>query len=341
MQRSMRPLAILALGVALSCSKNEAPTTTPSDATTAASTDGSEPNSDRPDLDLPPQLQQRLDQTEAKSKEIAARWTPEMVEGMATLTGTPFASTDAALDAVLASPHRTPGNADRDQYRHPKETLKFFGFRPDMKVFEYAQGGGWYTEILAPALANQGLLKLAGYDASSEDATHRYGARAMELFIESPGNLYDKVELVTQGELTGPPVFGEPDSLDMILVVRMFHNIERAGMWDGLMPSIHAALAPGGVLGVVQHRAADDADPAQTANTGYLPEPWLVKKVESYGFRLEARSDINANAKDTKDYEKGVWTLPPTLALGDQDKDKYVGIGESDRSTLKFVKVAK
>ncbi|MEM7151706.1 MAG: methyltransferase [Myxococcota bacterium] len=340
MQRSMRPLAILALGAALSCSKNTPEPTAPSDAT-PATTDPAEPAAERPDLDLPPQLQARLDQSEAKSKEIAARWTPEMVEAMATLTGTPFADADAALDAVLASSHRTPGNADRDVYRHPKETLKFFGFRPDMKVFEYAQGGGWYTEILAPALANQGQLKLAGYDASSEDPSHRYGARAMELFIESPGNLYEKVELVTQGELTGPPVLGEPDSLDMVMVVRMFHNIERAGMWDGLMPAIHTALAPGGVLGVVQHRAADDADPTKTAPQGYLPEPWLVKKVESYGFRLEARSDINANPKDTKDYEKGVWTLPPTLALGDKDKDTYLGIGESDRSTLKFVKVAK
>jgi predicted methyltransferase len=163
----------------------------------------------------------------------------------------------------------------------------------------------------------------------------------MELFLTAPGNLYEQVKTVTQTDLEGPPVLGEPESLDMVLVIRMMHNVHRFGMWDSLMPAVHTALRPGGVLGVVQHRADPGADPDASAKQGYLPEDWLVERIESYGFRLEAKSEVNANPKDTKDHPKGVWTLPPTLELGEQDRAKYEAIGESDRSTIKLVKVAR
>lgn len=324
----------VAMAACLSCAKEPSPTTPPEGA--APASPAAEPADDD---GLPPELAEQLRRQEARAEEVRARFTPEVKAEVQRLATTDFPGPEAALDAILQGPHRAPGNADRDRHRHPKETLLFFGIRQDMKVFEYAQGAGWYTEILAPLLAKNGTLYLTGYDAASEDPRQRFGARAVELFLTAPGNLYERVQTVPQRDLTAPPVLGEPDSLDMVLVIRMMHNVHRAGMWDSLLPAIHQALRPGGVLGVVQHRAADDADPDKSAPKGYLPEPWLVEKIEAYGFRLDARSDVNANPKDTKDYEKGVWTLPPTLQLGEQDRGKYEAIGESDRSTLRFVKV--
>ncbi|MCX4242262.1 class I SAM-dependent methyltransferase [Paraliomyxa miuraensis] len=336
MRRLPSSLLAVALLACLSCSKDPPPSDPPASGDAPPATDAPAAQTD----DLPPQLAAQLRRQEARAKEISARFTPELQAELDALVSAGYPTPEAALDAILASPHRAPGNADRDRHRHPKETLVFFGLRQDMKVFEYAQGAGWYTEILAPFLAKQGTLYLTGYDGTSEDPQQRYGARAVELFLTAPGNLYAKVQTVTQPDLQAPPVLGQPDSLDMVLVIRMMHNVHRAGMWDRLMPAIHQALKPGGVLGVVQHRATDDADPDQSAPKGYLPEPWLVQKVEGYGFRLDARSDVNANPKDTKDYDKGVWTLPPTLQLGETDRAKYEAIGESDRSTLRFVKVA-
>jgi predicted methyltransferase len=127
----------------------------------------------------------------------------------------------------------------------------------------------------------------------------------------------------------------------MVLVFRMLHNYHRAKLWDKIMPAIHAALKDGGVLAVEQHRAAKGAEADATAEKGYLPQAFVVEKIESYGFKLQKSSEMNANPKDTKDYPEGVWTLPPTLALGEKDKAKYEAIGESDRMTLRFVKVTK
>lgn len=328
--------SVLALG--LSCTKAPPPSTPPASGGTSASTEGEDETEGD---ELPPRFAAEVRRQEARAKEISARWTPELRAQVKALVDTEYPSPEAALQAILASPHRAPGNAERDRYRHPLETLTFFGIRQDMQVFEYAQGGGWYTEILAPLLARKGTLWLTGYDAASTDPRQRFGVRSTELFLGAPGNLYEQVKTVTQKDLDGPPVLGEPDSLDMVLVIRMMHNVHRFGMWDSLMPAVHSALKPGGVLGVVQHRADAGADPDESAKQGYLPEAWLVERIEGYGFRLEASSEVNANPKDTKDYEKGVWTLPPTYELGEQDRARYEAIGESDRSTLKFVKVAK
>ncbi|MEM9460990.1 MAG: methyltransferase [Myxococcota bacterium] len=337
----MRPLVLIASAtlVAASLSCRTSPSSSASASTPAAD---SAPGASDPDAPpLPERFAAQLERQRAQADKIRARWTPTLRDAITELTDQPFESTEAALTAILASPHRPKGNASRDVYRNPKKTLLFFGLQPTMRVFEYGQGAGWYTEILAPLLARDGTLHLAGYDDSSGDPQLRYAKLASELFFTAPGNLYDKVVPVLQTSLGGPPNLGEPDSLDMLLVFRMMHNFHRFDMWERIMPVAHTALAPGGVLAVIQHRAADDANPDKSAPMGYLPEPWLVKKVESYGFALEARSDVNANPKDTKDYEKGVWTLPPTLQLGATDRDKYLAIGESDRSTLKFVKVSR
>ncbi len=213
---------------------------------------------------------------------------------------------------------------------------------PKSHVFEVGQGAGWYTEILAPLLAKEGKLYLAGYDAGSDDPAVKFNARRAELFVEAGGPLYSKIELVTQSSDPSAPIeYGPENSLDAILVIRMLHNIHRAGMWDQMMPAAFEALKPGGVLGIVQHRAPEGANPDETAPKGYLAEDFLVEKIESYGFELAAKSEVNANPKDTKNYEKGVWMLPPGLANGDADEEKYRAIGESDRVTLKFVKPKK
>ena len=141
------------------------------------------------------------------------------------------------------------------------------------------------------------------------------------------------------GAATDPPNLGPESSLDMVIIFRMLHNIHRSQRWDAVMQSTHKALKPGGVLAIEQHRAPADADPDKSAETGYMPEKWVIEKIESYGFKLQKSSEMNANPKDTKDHPEGVWTLPPTLALGEKDKAKYEAIGESDRMTLKFVKV--
>jgi predicted methyltransferase len=357
--RRTTALLIPTFALALACTVSSAPPTeTPTD-TTAPTT----PAADAPTTVADPTIsaEQAKKDEEAKKKaeqekKIAARlaqlekdaaakkerWTPELSAEVERLVSKTHRNLDAGLAKILPSEHRTPGASERDTYRHPKETLKFFGLKPNMKVFEVGQGAGWYTEILAPLLAKNGTLYLAGYDSTSNDPLVKLNARQAELFVEGGGPVYSKIELVTQSSESDAPVnFGPPDSLDMIIVVRMLHNIHRGKVWDKMMPAALAALKPGGVLAVVQHRAADGSNPDETAPKGYLAQDWLTTKITGYGFELAGKSEVNANPKDTKDYDKGVWALPPVLAEGDKDKAKYLEIGESDRATLKFVKPAK
>lgn len=349
---AMRRLVLITAMVALvSCSKDKSPTTPPPAATPATTEPAPTPEDeaaaakkaedDKAAAELQKKLDEALARAQAEADTVKARWTPEAIAAFEKMRDKKHKTGKARLKAVLASKHRAPGNAERDKHRHPAETLAFFGLEPGMQVFEVGQGAGWYTEILAPYLAQGGQLWLAGYDAASTDPQTKHGAQRMELFLTAPGPLYAGVETLPQGPRGEPLNLGPADSLDMVLVVRMFHNVERFALWDAYMPSIHAALKEGAVLGVVQHRAAADADLAASAEKGYLPEAWLIAKIEGYGFKLDKKSEINANKKDTRDYDKGVWALPPSLANGDTDRAKYVAIGESDRSTLKFVKVAK
>jgi len=245
-------------------------------------------------------------------------------------------ATLTALDRVLAGEHRAPENRARDAYRHPKETLEFFGIREDMTVVEVWPGAGWYTEILAPLLRDRGQLYAASLDGNSGD----YAKNVVETYrgkLQLRPDLYGKVTLTT---LAAPPAKNEiapPGSADLVLTFRNLHNWMMFGWDKEALAAIHTALKPGGVLGMVGHRGNPKILQDPKAASGYVNEDYAIQVVESAGFKLVARSEINANPKDTKDYEKGVWTLPPGFADGDQPR--YRQIGESDRFTLKFVKV--
>jgi len=249
------------------------------------------------------------------------------------------ADAGALLDSAIARNHRAAGHAARDQYRHPKETLLFFGLKPEMTVIEMLPGGeAWYTEILAPALRDHGKLVTVTPPGDHPREYYRKSFADFNAKLDATPAVYDKVDRRTMGE--PPIVLGPANSADMVVTFRSTHNWIRGDQLDAVYKAIFEVLKPGGVLGIEQHRGKDDWDAKAKAESGYVPEAFLIKYLESVGFRLEGRSEINANPKDTKDYAKGVWTLPPSLALGAQDRDKYVAIGESDRMTLKFSKPA-
>jgi predicted methyltransferase len=277
---------------------------------------------------------------EIDGKAELARWTPEMHAEAKALAAKAFASPKAALDAVVAAKYRKPANAARDAARHPKETLTFFGFKPTMTVLEYSPGEGWYTELLAPALASKGKLLVTSSDPKgpADQRGTFYGER-LQSFLETSSEAYGKVERVMIAD-AAKPALNLKGTVDLALVIRGMHGWTRQKLTGAWLAEIHAALKPNGVLGVVQHRAKADAKAEDAAKTGYLPEAWVIEQVEAAGFKLAGKSEVNANPKDTKDYPEGVWTLPPSFELKDKDHDKYAAIGESDRMTLKFVKVA-
>ena len=242
------------------------------------------------------------------------------------------------LDQMLAGDWRSDKNKARDQYRHPKQTLEFFGIRSGTTLIELTPGGGWYAEILAPLFKGSGNYvaaivtpkKKEGEDAQDMDALSKK-------FSGDPAH-YNEAK-VQQFDLKAPN-FGAPGSADMVVTFRNVHNWVVADAAPGVFKACFDVLKPGGVLGVVDHRAAAGADLEKIKKSGYLPEDYVIKLATDAGFKLDAKSEVNANPKDTKDYPEGVWTLPPTLELGDKDKDKYLAIGESDRMTLRFVKPA-
>ena len=249
--------------------------------------------------------------------------------------------TEAALLAAMDGAHRSAENKSRDAFRHPLETLLFFGLRQDMTVVElWPGGGGWFTEVLAPVLRERGKLITTNFDTTGP--ADAYGTKAGKRYQDKlAGNpaIYDKVQVVTIKDL-GTLSLAPDASVDLVLTFRNTHNWVEDGSEAAIYGAAFRALKPGGVLGVEQHRANPGpvADPKKQAETGYLPEDWVIARVESFGFKFVAKSEVNANPKDTKDYEKGVWALPPALQNGETDKAKYTAIGESDRMTLKFVK---
>jgi predicted methyltransferase len=283
------------------------------------------------------ELQEDRAKWETENKAELARWTPELHSASKTLAEKVYPSAKAALTAAMAAKHRKPGNADRDKFRHPVETLQLFAFKPTETVLEIGPGEGWYTELLAPALAAKGKLLVTTADPNGPPDTRGtfYGQR-YKAFLDKAPELFGKVQTITiDGKA---PVLGLDGTVDLVLVMREVHGMVNNGTFGAWLAEISKALKPGGVLGIEEHRAPADADPIESSKKGYVPEKWLVAQVEAAGFKLEGKSEVNANAKDTKDYPKGVWTLPPTLELGDKDREKYVAIGESDRMTLKFVK---
>jgi predicted methyltransferase len=242
---------------------------------------------------------------------------------------------DSQLRAAIAGSHRSAANVARDNWRHPYETLSFFGIRPDMTVVELTPEGGWYTEILAPYLRDKG--KLIGAGEAFEPAK-RYGMMFKKKLDANPA-VYGKV---VPGVFEPPShyQFAAPNSVDMVLTFRNVHNWVEFGdeQMQGVFKAIYASLKPGGVLGVIDHRLPESMPQDAQASSGYVHESYVIKMAESAGFKLAAKSEINANPKDKAEHKRGVWALPPTLANRDEDREKYQAIGESDRMTLKFVK---
>ncbi|MGZ5183145.1 MAG: class I SAM-dependent methyltransferase [Ramlibacter sp.] len=242
---------------------------------------------------------------------------------------------DGKLRAAIAGSHRSAAHAARDTYRHPYETLSFFGIRPNMTVVELTPEGGWYTEILAPYLRENG--KLIGAGEAFEPAK-RYGMMFKKKLDANPA-VYGKV---VPGVFDPPSTFdfAAPNSVDMVLTFRNLHNWVEFGDegMQNVFKAIHASLKPGGVLGVVDHRLPESMPQDAKASSGYIHESYVIRMAESAGFKLAGKSEINANPKDKADHKRGVWALPPTLANRDEDREKYLAIGESDRMTLKFVK---
>jgi predicted methyltransferase len=253
----------------------------------------------------------------------------------------PAAAFAQKLDDVLKASHRSAENKARDVYRHPKETLTFFGLAPGMTVVEITPGGGWYTEILAPLLRDDGKLiaTIAKPVAPLSEGTIKYLTNANQKLrdkLAANPELYDQVQLVEFDPLQ--PSFGEPGSADLVVTFRNVHNWTEWKSDAAMFKAFFDVLKPGGTLGVVEHRAAPGTDAATSAETGYIAEDYVIKLATDAGFEMVEKSEINANPADTRDHPKGVWTLPPSLVLGEQDKAKYLGIGESDRMTLKFRK---
>lgn len=252
-------------------------------------------------------------------------------------TASTRSSTAADLDRILAGDQRSDANRARDVYRHPKETLLFFGIRPEQTVLEVWPGGGWYTEIIAPLVAEKGKFYAAQVVPNPESKGTTAALKAYADKLAARPDLYGKVTVTAMGPGSTADI-APPDSVDLIVTFRNIHNWLGRDYAPAAFAAMYKALKPGGALGVVEHRANPAVPQDPKAKSGYVNEDYAIRMIEAAGFRLVAKSEVNANPKDTKDYEKGVWTLPPTYALGDTDRAKYAAIGESDRFTLKFIK---
>jgi predicted methyltransferase len=269
----------------------------------------------------------------------AARWTPDFHTAAAAVAGKTYPTGHAAIQAAMAGTYRRAANVARDKYRHPLETLDFLGFKPTMTVLEIGPGEGWYTELLAPALATKGKLLATGADPNGpkDQRSTLYGQRFKALLDSSP-ELYGKVQtLFIDGKA---PHLGLDGTVDLALMIREVHGMHEDKVLSTWLAETYKALKPGGILGIVDHRAVAGSNPDETAKKGYVPEKWVIDTVTAAGFKLAGKSEVNANPKDTKDYPEGVWSLPPTYKEKDVNHDKYAAIGESDRMTLKFVKAA-
>jgi len=245
--------------------------------------------------------------------------------------------TAAAISQALAGEHRAAGNRERDASRHPLETLLFFGIKPDMTIAEVWPGAdGWYTEILAPLLAENGRLYAAQLPPAPANPYVSTLLAGFSARLAASPDLYGKVTVTTLGPDGGE--IAPPASCDMVVTFDNVHKWMNLGYAPRAFEAMARALKPGGILGVVDHRA-DPAKPRdERATNGYVNEDFAISLIESAGFELVARSEISANPKDTRDYQQGVWALPPSYRAGNREREKYQAIGESDRFTLKFRK---
>lgn len=271
---------------------------------------------------------------------LAAPASAQRAAGAPAAKADPVAEMAARLDAAIAGAHRSEANRARDRFRNPKETLTFFGLKPGMTVVEITPGAGWYTEILAPALRGNGLYIAAHNNPQGTEGQRRQRQAFLDKLKANP-KLYDRAVVTSFGRGIAGNI-AAPGSADMVLTFRNVHNWVGAGFADEAFRAFYTALKPGGVLGVVEHRLPEDRpDSEETRRSGYMKTSEVIRLAEAAGFRLDAQSEVNANPRDTADHPKGVWTLPPTLAMGDTDRETYLAIGESDRMTLRFVKPAR
>ncbi|NEX93741.1 class I SAM-dependent methyltransferase [Caulobacter sp. 17J65-9] len=261
---------------------------------------------------------------------------------------TPAGPPEGSLEWAVAGAWRSPSDRARDAWRHPKETLEFFGLAPGQTVVEFWPGAGWWTEILAPYLARtKGTLYAANFQvgAGAEPAQVEIVDRFRKRF-GSDKKLYGDVKMTEFGPTSGPVV--PAGTADLVMFMRNLHNWMAAGIAEKAFADAFAALKPGGVLGIEQHRADIGGTQDPAATSGYVQEPYVKQLAAEAGFAFVASSEVNANPKDTKDHPFGVWTLPPqrlTAPRGQPanpafDRSKYDAIGESDRMTLKFRKPA-
>lgn len=241
------------------------------------------------------------------------------------------------FDAALAGAWRSDANKARDQYRHPAQTLKFFGVKPTDTVVEISPAGGWYTEVIAPSLKGKGQ-----YVAAHNNPLASMGAaKSVETFKVKFADkaVFGDIKVTAFGKDAYD--IAPPASADVVLSFRNVHNWHMGGFDQAAFDAFFKALKPGGTLGIVEHRLPEDRPDAAMKTSGYMKVSYVKALAEKAGFKFVGASEVNANAKDTKDYPKGVWTLPPNYAEGDTDKARYAAIGESDRMTLKFVKPKK
>ncbi|MDA0830923.1 MAG: methyltransferase [Proteobacteria bacterium] len=242
------------------------------------------------------------------------------------------------LDDALVGEHRTPAYAVRDEFRHPKETLLFFGLKPESSVVEITPGFGWYAEILAPFLSANGQYYYTSY--TLDEDINPYFIKVEKAFKEKIAlnpDIYEKLTWVHFD--SSQPAFAPDGPVDIVLTFRNVHNWAKSGVTESMFAGFAQALKPGGVLGLVEHRAKPGTPLEDQIRIGYMTVEYVVQMAKNAGFRLDASSEINANSKDTTDHPSGVWNLLPNLRnVAEEDKAAIVAIGESDRMTLRFVK---
>jgi predicted methyltransferase len=285
-----------------------------------------------------------------------ARFTVSLLFALPLMTGCAIVQSTAAdeaeqatvsafrLDAAIAGAWRDPKNAARDAYRHPRETLTFFDVAPNETVVEITPGGaGWYSEILAPYLRDEGTYiaalvdPMAAPEGRSRDNQQKTKDTLQARLAQHPAQ-FDRARIATFDPKQ--PVFAAPGTADTVLTFRNVHNWVSGGIADGYFAAFYAALKPGGTLGVVDHRAKPGTDFETMKKSGYVTEQVVIDLATKAGFVLDARSEANANPKDSADHPNGVWTLPPTNRHDPEEAQKYQAIGESDRMTLRFRKPA-
>ncbi len=247
--------------------------------------------------------------------------------------------TQSLVQQFMTGEHRSVRNIARNRYRHPAETLAFFGLSREMTVVEIWPSGGWYTEILAPVLKKKGTYYAANFSLTAKRTPEwrKDVQRKFQEKLDAKPKLYGKV-IVTELSVPERTEIAPKGSANLVLTFRNVHNWMKGKYAPGVFDAMFRALKPGGVLGVVEHRAKEGTTLEKMTESGYVTETHVKELAKNAGFGFVSSSEINANPKDTKDHPAGVWTLPPSLRLGHTDRAKYIAIGESDRMTLKFVK---